>query len=204
MATANHSERVKVLVPRSNELDQILEEILPADEMPSASGVIQLAQTKDTLTEEYQRVVAELFEALEVAHDQLATACSLLGRLSRTLQAEQLMIILKASIKPLIQLNATVGLDATAAASKSSELPDYQTEQVKIMLAPDPEAPLLKKEKLNNPNQLLAAMYSFKILTKFGDGTTQRKIQELYPVKAKQLAACITRRKYLGEQIKRP
>ena len=96
----------KVLLPRSNELDQILEEILPSDEIPRGSSVIQLAQREETLTEADQRVIAELFEALEVTHDHLATACSLLGRLSRTLKPEQLMIIIKASIRPLIQLNA--------------------------------------------------------------------------------------------------
>ena len=188
----------KVLLSRSDELDQILQEILPVDEIPRASGVIQMAQTEEALTEADQRVIAELFEALEVTYDQLATACSLLGRLSRTLKPEQLIIIIKASIRPLIQLNAAAGLDITTAAGKSLELPDDQTEWVKLLITPDPEAPLLKKEKINSPTQLLAATYAFKILTKFGNGTTQRKIQESYQLKAKQLATCITGRKYLG------
>ena len=175
-----------------------MEEILPTDEIPRVPSVIQLAQTEEMLTKADQRVIAELFEALEVTHDQLATACSLLGRLSRTLKPEQLMIIIKASIRPLIQLNAAAGLDVTTAASKSSELPDDHTEQVKIMLTPDLEALLLKNENINSPTQLLAATYAFKFPTKFGNETTQRKIQESYQVKAKQLAACITRRKYLG------
>ena len=176
----------------------MLEEILPTDKIPRALGVIQMAQTKEMLTKADQIVIAELFEALEVTHDQLATACSLLGRLSRTLKPEQLMIIIKASIRPLIQLNAAAGLDVTAAASKSSELLDDQTEWVKIMITLDPEMPLLRKEKINSPTQLLVATYAFKILTRFGNGTTQRKIQESYQVKAKQLAACITGKKYLG------
>ena len=179
VAEAIKDKFFKVL-PRSNELDQMLEEILPTDEIPRAPGVIQLAQTEEMLTEADQIVIAELFKALEVAHDQLATACRLLGRLSRTLKPEQLMIIIKASIRPLIQLNATVELDVTAAASKSLELPDDQTERVKIMLTPDPEAPLLKKEKINSPTQLLVATYTFKILTKFGNRTAQRKVQESY------------------------
>ena len=144
MAEAIKDKCFKVLLPRSDELDQMLDEILSADEIPRAPGVIQMAQTEEMLTEADQIVIAELFEALEVTHDQLATACSLLGRLSRTLKLEQLMIIIKASIRPLIQLNATAGLDVIAAASKSSELPDDQTERVKIMITLDPEVPLLK------------------------------------------------------------
>ena len=108
------------------------------------------------------------------------------------------MIIIKASIRPLIQLNAVARLDVTAAASKPSDMPEEQTEWVKLMLTPNPEVPLLKKEKISSSTRLLAATYTFKILTKFGNGTTQRKMQESYQVKAKQLAACIMDRKYLG------
>ena len=140
----------RVLLPRSDELDQVLEEIPPTEEVPSAPGVIQLAQRVETLTEANQRVIVELFEALETTHDQLATACSLLVRLSRTLKPKQLVIIIKASIRPLIQLNAAAGLDVTAAASKPSGLPEEQTERVKLMLTLDLEMPLLRKEKINS------------------------------------------------------
>ena len=113
-----------ILQPRSDEMDQVLEEILPNKEIPSTSEVLHSAQREETLTEADQRVIAELFETLETAHDQLATACSLLGRLSRTLNPEQLMIIVKASIRPLIQLNTMAGLDTTTTASKPSDLPE--------------------------------------------------------------------------------
>ena len=79
-------KRFKVLLPKSDELDQVLAEIFPTEEVPSTPGVIQLAQRVETLTDAEQRVIVELFEALETAHDQLATACGLLGRLSRTLE----------------------------------------------------------------------------------------------------------------------
>ena len=66
------------------------------------------------------------------------------------------------------------------------------------MLTPDPRASLLSKEKINSVMRLLAATYTFKILNRFGHGTTQRQIQEDYQVKAKQLSLCLTGRKYLG------
>ena len=126
MVTGAIKDKCFKVLPRSDELDKILEEILPTEEVPSASGVVHLAKRVETLTKANQRVIVELFEALEIAHDQLATACSLLGRLSRTLKPEQLMVIIKASIRPLIQLNAMTRLDATAAVSKPSELPKEQ------------------------------------------------------------------------------
>ena len=167
-----------VLLPRSEEIDQVLEEILLNEEMPSASEVLRSAQRGEAMTEANQRVVAELFESLETTHDQLVTACRLLGRLLRTLNPDQLMIIIKASIRPLIQLNTLARLDTATTANKPSELPEEQTEHVKLMLAPDLGASLLKKEKVNSATRLLAATYAFKILTKFGNGMTQRQIQE--------------------------
>ena len=113
------------------------------------------------------------------------------------------MIIIKASIRPLIQLNTLARLDTATTANKPSELQEEQTERVKLMLAPDPGASLLKKEKMNSATRLLAATYAFKILTKFGNGTTQRCMQEEYQVRPKQLSLCLTGRKYLGGTEKR-
>ena len=64
----------KVLLPRSDEVDQMLEEILPTDDVPRAPDVIKAAQAEEPLTEADQILMAELFEALEVTHDQIATA----------------------------------------------------------------------------------------------------------------------------------
>ena len=128
----------------------------------------------------------------------MATVCGLLSTLSRTLKPEQLLMIIKASIRPLIQLNALTTLETSSTPKKPQELPDEQLEQVKIMLTPDPLATLLQKEKPNSATRLFAATYSFKILNKFGPGTTQKQLQEDYLVKPKQLSLCLTGRKYLG------
>ena len=184
------------LLPRSDELDQLLEEIIPNVDIPNAPDVIEEAQRGGVISETDQKVIAEIFESLEIAHDQIATACGLLGRLSRTMRPDQLMTIINASIRPLIQLNALTPIETTP--KTQPELPDDQEARVKMMLAPDPMAPLLKKEKTNSATRLLAATYSYKVLNKFGGGITQRQIQEEYQVKAKQLALCLTGKKYLG------
>ena len=179
-----------VLLPRSDKLDQILEEIIPNEEILAAQEVLRVAQKEGKMSETDQKVVAELFKSLEITHDQMVTACGLLGRLSRTLNPDQLMTIIKASIRPLIQLNAMTALDTATASKKPPELPQEQSERVKLMLAPDPRASLLSKEKINSATRLLAATYAFKILNKFRHGMMQRQIQEEYQVKPKQLA-CI-------------
>ena len=138
-----------------------------------------------------------------MAHDQLATACGLLGRLSHTLKPSQLMLVIKANIRPLIQLNVAAGLNIATATSRTPDLPHNQAERIELMIVPDPEASRLKKEKINSPTRLLVSTYAFKTLNRFGNGTTQRRMQEGYQVTAKQLVACITRRKYLGGMDKK-
>ena len=67
-----------------------------------------------------------------------------------------------------------------------------------MLMTLDPAAKSLRMEKINSLTQLLAAAWAFRILHKFGSRTTQQRIQEVYSICAKQLAACITGKKYLG------
>ena len=169
---AVRDKRFNVLLPRSDELDQILEEIIPNEDIPGTPDVIRAAQQGD-MSEADQKIMAEIFQSLEFAHDQIVTACGLLGRLLRTMRTDQLMTVIRASIRPLIQLKALTPLDTETTPKKPPELPEDQSDRVKMMLVPDPMAPLLKKEKTNSSTRLLAATYTFKILNKFGGGVTQ-------------------------------
>ena len=86
------------LLPRSDALEETLQEIIPDQELPEASEVIRTVQIKKEMSREDQKIVAKLFSNLEVAHDHMATACGLLSRLSRTLDPPQLLTIIQASI----------------------------------------------------------------------------------------------------------
>ena len=76
--------------------------MIPSEDIPDAPEVLRVVQEEGKMSKEDQKVMAELFSNLEVAHDHMATACRLLSRLSRTLKPEQLLTIIKASIRPLI------------------------------------------------------------------------------------------------------
>ena len=115
---AIRNKNFNVLLPRSDTLDQTLEEMLPSEELPDASEVLRVAQGEGKISEGDQRIVAELFSNLEVAHDHMAMACGLLSRLSRTLKPSQLLTIIKASIRPLIQLNTLATLETPTTQEK--------------------------------------------------------------------------------------
>ena len=145
-------------------------------------------------------MIKELFDSLENAHSELASACSVLSWLSSTLKSTRLMTILEASIRPLIQIKTTAAFKLWDFPEKMSELPDDPEERVELLMMPNPAANTIKDEKINSPTRLLVATWAYRISNIFGKGTTQRKIQELYSILAKQLAACIMGRNIWGEQ----
>ena len=64
----------------------------------------------EPLTSEQRTQIAKLFEDIEVVHEHLMCSCSSLGILLRSLNSQQLLMLLKASIRPLIQLNVPPGI----------------------------------------------------------------------------------------------
>ena len=128
VSKAIRDKNYNVLLPKSDMIDQILEEIISSEDMPEAPDVLKTAQREGKMSQEDQKLVAELFSNLEVAHNHTTTACGLLSRLSRTLKPEQLLMIVRASIRPLIQLSAPTALETLCKTKKPQELPDEQPE----------------------------------------------------------------------------
>ena len=136
---------------------------------------------------------------MEVAYDHEAWACSCLVRLSRTLNAQQLQVILQLSVKPLITLKALPKyIEQIATHEETKGHPEDKKDKMMWTVMLHATSQSIKKEKANSPTHLLAATFTFKIINKFGGGTMQRKMQEVYDIKVKQLATCMTGRKYLG------
>ena len=187
------------ICPSMEEKEKTLECLLPNQEIPPAARVLETMEDVDELTKEDRALIRELFESLEVAHSKLASACSILSQLSVKLKPRQLMFMLQASTRPLIQVKATSAFFKTDTPGKMRELPEEQEERVELLMMPDPTTGSIKDEKINSLTRLLAATWAFRISNIFGKGTTQQNIQDVYNARAKQLVACITGRKYMGD-----
>ena len=179
------------ICPSTEEKEKMLECLLPDQEIPPADRILEMMEDADELTKEDRALISELFKSLEVAHSELASACSVLSQLSRKLKPRQLMTVLQASTRPLIQVKATSAFIETDTPGKTRELLEEQEERVEILMMPDPTSRSLKDKKINSPMRLLAATWAFRISNIFSKGSTQRKIQDLYSVWAKQLVACV-------------
>ena len=162
---------------------------MPEEDLPRASDIIMQTQEVDDLTPEQREQITELFDELEVAHDALAKVSSTIDRLSRSLSGKQLLTVLRASIWPLIQINALGNFWRDHSVNQGiAELPEDIHQRVKLTMIPDPTTEAMIHETVNSPTQLLAAILGYKLLKKFGGGTTQREIQEKYGIRPKQLA----------------
>ena len=186
------------LRPKTDVRKELLELMMPLEDVPEGDEVAASIQGNTPLTENQRGLLRELFEDLEVAHEHMARACSILALLSLSLTAPQMMATLKAATHPLIQVNALQGFLDKVKTPRKMELPDDMGSRVKLTMTPNPKVECLQKEKDNSPTRLLAATLTYKILCKFANRTTQREMQTRYIIKAKQLTACLTGHKYFG------
>ena len=120
-----------------------------------------------------RELIKELFDSLEVVHSHLAMTCSTLSRLSGTLKPSQLMMILDASIRPLVHIRSTEAFKLQSAEGKVASLPEDPEDRVEMLIVPDPTANSLRNEKINSTTRLLAATWAHLVSNVYGKGSTQ-------------------------------
>ena len=187
------------LMASNSDHEEKLEAMMPETEITTLEDLLSGTDDLGDITQDQKELLGEFFEELETAHESIARACSTLGRLARWLNGKQLLLTLRASVRPLVQVNIPEKFwRDMARTSKRTDLPDDLHHRIALTMLPGAAAESIRNESGNSPTRLLVATLAFYILKRFGQGTTQRNMQELYEVKPKQMACCITGRKYLG------
>ena len=98
-----------------------LEGILPELDTTSGKEVMEAIDEVVPLTKEQRQDIREVFDNLEIAHEYLGQSCGLIGALSCSLSSRQLLLLLKASVRPLVQINKLGGfLDEPKASTTGS------------------------------------------------------------------------------------
>ena len=188
-----------ILRKSTEEAREKLEEVDLDSDIPSGKDIIQDIENMGTLNNQQKHDIREVFDNLEIAHEYLGQSCGLMAGLSRTLTCKQLLLLMKTTIRPLIQVNTMEGfLEESGASTSRKGILQSEEEKTLNSITPSPSSELIKKEKINSPFWLIAATLAFKTLNKFTTGTTQRKMQERYDVRPKQLVLYLTGRRYLG------
>ena len=132
------------IMPKAGEVENALEYLVPDEDIPREKDVLE--KTGEVSPAE-RELIKELFDSLEVVHSHLAMACSTLSRLSGTLRPSQLMTILDASIRPLVQIRSTDTFKLRSTEEKAPSLPEDPEDRVEMLMVPDPKANTLKMKR---------------------------------------------------------
>ena len=98
-----------------------------------------------------------LFDNLSIAHEHLSRVAANMSSLCKAMDPDQLMLIMKCSVRPLVQLSPSPGLFDTPTHKWRKELPDDKVERVKDTMTPRENAKELQQEPHYSPTRLLAA-----------------------------------------------
>ena len=138
--------------PAVQRIEGLLEEIIPSEEIPSGDSIIRSLPDETILSDSDRELITELFEILEMAYDNIGRVCGLIGVLSRSLNSSQLLTVLKASVQPVVHINALPKFVEQASQEvKPTGIPEDQGERIRITMVPSIESQFIKKENLTAP-----------------------------------------------------
>ena len=125
-----------LMLPDSDK-EERLEAMMPESDAPDLEDILSKAKEVGDLNSKQKELMGELFEELETAHKSLVRACSTLGRLSRGLNGRQLLLTLRASVRPLVQLNIIDKFwKDPVQKTQRTDLPDDLHQRVTLMSDP--------------------------------------------------------------------
>ena len=107
----------------TEEAERYLEDIMPDEEIPPGEKVAAKVSQIKPITYDQKEMLVSLFDDLSMAHERLSRVASSMSSLCKVMTQEQLMLIMKSSVQPMLQLNATPGLFDPPAQMEKKELP---------------------------------------------------------------------------------
>ena len=122
------------LHPTTKRIENMLEDIMPEEETPEGGEVAHLVQGINPISLEVKDMTVALMDHTAVACHHVGLAAECLLTLAKICTPEQLMIIMKCSIHPLVQVvMAPSFLDPPTKSKKKRDFADYLVERVKLL-----------------------------------------------------------------------
>ena len=168
----------------------------PDDETPMGEDVMKMlpqAQSQAVMEE-----CINLFENLSAATHHISIAMANLAALAKKVDNETFRIILKASARPLVQINLNKEiLDPTHDKPTKSQQ-EAREEKIKQDVLPDANNVRLNREPANSSTRLLTAAIYFKLKKHLFNEGTQTETSTKFKVKIKALGQILSGKRYLG------
>ena len=150
---------------------------MPEEDIPPGEKVAaHILQIKPIMYDQKDMLVS-LFDDLTIAHERLSRVAGTMSSLCKVLSLDQLMLVMKSSICPLVQLNTIPGLFDPLVQKEKKELPHDREERIKETMIPRPENKELLQQPDSLPTRLLVATLPYCLYKNLTQGTTMVELQ---------------------------
>lgn len=146
--------------------------------------------------------MVSVYDHMAEANHHLRKACENLSSFAKVCKLEQIMLTMKCTIHPLVQLVGSHSIwwtDPTAMKEGTPRWPRW----VRLTMIPNHEATSIKSEKDYSVTRILATVVLYKLQQHFISGTTQVSVMAKFHVCPKPLFLCITSKQYFGGSNKK-
>ena len=189
------------LRPQTEETKNRLELAMPEEEVMEARDLLQMVGNIEPISDKAKDTLVQMMEHTAESYYHTAQAAEQFTQLACECSTPQLMIIMKYAVRPIIQVEGSVGTTEKVTGIKK-DLPEEITTRVNLTLLPNPNAESIKWEHKSSPTKLLASVIYYLIHKNFGGGYTQTLVISCFNIKPKNMALCITGQKYLSRKDK--
>ena len=170
----------------------------PDDDIPAGHEVVgKLSQTKKLSQPAINNIIS-LFDNLSEAHAHMSTATANLSSIGKIVDAETFYMILRVSIRPMVQLTIPECFLNPIQDPNADTLRDTMMHKIEWDLLPKGDKPILVKEPDNGPTRLLCAVQWIKLSRLFLNKGMQKDAAMIFCIREKQLSRLLTGCKYWG------
>ena len=168
----------------------------PDNDVPTGHEMVgKLSQTKKLSQPAINNIIS-LFDHISEAHAHMSTATANLSLIGKIVNAETFCMILKASIRPMVQLTIPECFLDPIWDPNADTLRDTMTCKIEWDLLPKGDKLILAKEPDNGPTRLLCAVLWIKLSKLFLNKGMQKEATMIFCVREKQLSRLLTGCKY--------
>ena len=175
----------------------------PDEEIPSGPEVLQWLPPEKRYTNTIRDHIISIFDHIANAQSEASLATANISALPKVADADTLDVVLRAVVRPLVQINWPEKYLSLVNDPKASSMTEEKRKNIIINLLPNREAGIMEKEPRNNPTWLLTLVVYLKLKRMFLNEGTQREMEEKFLIHSKQLCKLLSGKCYLGGKDKK-
>ena len=172
----------------------------PDNDIPSGPEVLEQLPPEKRYTKEIKDSITSIFNHIANAQSEASLAAANIAALTRMANAETLDTVLRAAVRPLVQINWPEKYLSLTADPKPIPPEEERKQKIITNLLPNSEAIQIRNKPKNNPTRLLAAVTYFKLKRLFLYEGTMKETEERFHVHSKQLSKLLSGKCYLGRK----